>query len=269
MSIHAVLLAMSVCAVISTGASRPFAKQPADQQQARLTAFVLSLGLSVGNAACLLPDVPAWYSLTVVTLTTAGLFWVVASLLAATRRDQARATQARAAEHIAARTGAAGPGPTPAARDRQVCPGRRAHLRALPAPTDADGFSRPALGQTRPGRPRLAVVSAALTDDAGPTLGAPFTTAPPLSSLRAYPVATRAELNAATPIQTHPQAVYVARDIASYARERPGGRGRVSGPSTLRSVQARMVFAAHWRARVSAAYDDELPLPPRLGDRHA
>ena len=194
---------------------------------------------------------------------------VVASLLAATRRDQARDTQARAAERIAARTGAASSGPTPAAHDRQVCSARRADLRALPAPTDADGLSRPALGQTRPRRPRLAVVSAALTDDAGPILGAPLTDAPSPSSLRAYPVATRAELNAATPIQTHPQAVYVARDITSYTRDRSGGRGRASGPSTLRSVQARMVFAAKWRARVSAAYDDELPLPPRLGDQHA
>ncbi|MEP7160443.1 MAG: hypothetical protein ABI746_05035 [Dermatophilaceae bacterium] len=172
MSVHAVLLAMSVCAVISSGASRPFAEQRADQQQARLTAFVLSLGLSVGNAACLLPDVPAWYSLAVVTLTTAGLFWVVASLSAATRQDQARAAQALVAERIAARTCAASPGPMRAPRGRQVCPGRGADLRALPAPTGADGPSRPALGQTRVARPRLAVVSATLTDDAGPTSGA-------------------------------------------------------------------------------------------------
>lgn len=251
-------------------------------------ALLISGALTVGNAACLLPDVPTWYSASLVTLTLVGLFWVIAATLSAQRDAAVADRQERAAGRLRDSTSAAPANPrggAPAARCEQ--PRRetpRGQLHALPGPTDPDGPARPSLGRTRPRRPHLSVVTATLVRDPDapatprqvpppaaaptrPSSAAVVTDLPALSAAQrirgAQDVVTRADLNVATPIGTHPQALYVARDIATYSEPARVRRARFA------RVQARATLVAAWRARLAAAYDGEPAPPTRLRDTRA
>ncbi len=345
MSIHAVLLAVSGCALLSAVAGGPLASRTPQLRQTRLMALLISGALMVGNAACLLPDVPTWYSATLITLTTVGLFWVIAATLSAQRDAAAQARQERAAERIRQSAAPARPpaqgsaqgsargsdGPRESARparcERPRQDTSRGGLYALPTPTDPDGPARPALGRSRPGRPHLTVVQATPVAEAG--AAAPSSSAPSRSAAllapRALPrpsaaavvtnlpalpaaqrtaqaaaqasavapasdhatrtadravstrtgdravatrtgdrsVATREDLNAVTPLGTHPQSLYVARDIATYSEPDRARQRRFA------RVDARATLAAAWRARVADAYDDTPRPVTRLRDTRA
>ncbi len=324
MSIHAVLLAVSGCALFSALAGGPLAARTPQLRQMRRMALLISSALTVGNAACLLPDVPTWYSATLVTLTTVGLFWVVAATFKAQRDAAVQARQERVAQQLRGGSGAtraAQPSASPGAARRTACgqPRRetpRGELHALPTPTNPDGPARPALGRNRPGRPHLSVVTATPVPESRATTSSLGTTRPtPSAAARALPrpsaaavvtdlptlpaaqrhqltdvvppmlraaptppsrsglaavarsaepsLVTRADLNATTPRGTHPQALYVARDITTYSEPARSRRDRFA------RVQARATLAAAWRARVADAYDDEPSPPTRLRDTRA
>lgn len=307
MSIHAVLLVVSGCALLSAVAGGPLASRTPQLRQMRCMALLISGALTVGNAACLLPDVPTWYSATLVTMTTVGLFWVVAATLKAQRDAAVQARQERAATRLREGAATAQPpgqsagGPrrgaptTRCERSRQDTP--RGELYALPTVTDPDGPARPALGRSRPGRPHLSVVAATPIPPAGttpssapsrsgarlapraltrPAAAAVVTDVPALpaarlnaqrsagafdaaraSDLDTRPaeraVATRRDLNAATPLGTHPQSLYVAGDIATYSEPARARSRRIA------RVEARATLAAAWRARLADAYGDTPP----------
>lgn len=80
-ALHLGLLAASVSLLGITAA----ASEPMRRREASLPAlgYVTGTGLTVGNAACLLPSTPPWYSALLVALSVAGVLWFVASIVSA------------------------------------------------------------------------------------------------------------------------------------------------------------------------------------------
>ncbi|WP_168582687.1 hypothetical protein [Gephyromycinifex aptenodytis] len=80
-ALHLGLLAASVSLVGITAAT----SESLRRRESTLPAlgYVVGTGLSVGNAACLLPSTPLWYSALLVPLSVAGMLWFLASVASA------------------------------------------------------------------------------------------------------------------------------------------------------------------------------------------
>lgn len=93
-TLHLALLAASVGCLVVTAVAGP--------ALARIDAHLPMLGvvvggaLALGNAASLLPEVPAWYSATLVVATIAGVAWLASSVAATRGRRGAGAREAAA-----------------------------------------------------------------------------------------------------------------------------------------------------------------------------
>lgn len=68
MSVHLILLALSCGALAASAAGGPFIGITRDLRRARQISILVSATLVTGNAVCLLPGTPAWYSAALVTL---------------------------------------------------------------------------------------------------------------------------------------------------------------------------------------------------------
>ncbi|GAB78785.1 hypothetical protein SAMN05421595_2439 [Austwickia chelonae] len=85
MSVHLLLLTSSCCALAAAAAGSPLTGASVEEHRARQLTLLVASALVVGNAVCLLPETPAWYSAALVALTAAGLVWSVVSLVGARR----------------------------------------------------------------------------------------------------------------------------------------------------------------------------------------
>ncbi|WP_116111940.1 hypothetical protein [Austwickia chelonae] len=85
MSVHLLLLTLSCCALAAAAAGSPLSGASVEEHRARQLTLLVASALVVGNAVCLLPETPAWYSVALVSLTAAGLVWSVVSLAGARR----------------------------------------------------------------------------------------------------------------------------------------------------------------------------------------
>lgn len=269
MSIHLVLLTLSCCALAAAAAGGQLAGLTEDSLRARQMALLVSGALVAGNAACLLPVTPGWYSAGLVALTFAGLVWLAVSTVAARsqRRRNVRTTVAPGVT-VAARptviTGVA----TTTAQTRSAARTDRPHFAVLPA--TAVGGGTIAAPATLPAA--LATVPAAsptLSDQAS----YPVVQATPLDSpaegvqwdaglLAAYlserTLVTRADLDTIGSRGARAQNVGIARRIGSYAPE--AAKRRAAG-SAFRQ-RAHALDGSVLRAQLRSAYDDA-PAPQR------
>lgn len=80
--LHLSLLAASAALVAGTTAGGALLRQR--QKDLPLLGHITGGALVVGNAACLLPSTPAWYSAAMVAFTVAGFVWFAVSVVTAT-----------------------------------------------------------------------------------------------------------------------------------------------------------------------------------------
>lgn len=250
MSIHLVLLVSSCCAFAAAAAGGQLGGLTADTARARQMAMLVSASLMLGNAACLLPDTPAWYSVAVVALTFGGLVWLAVSMLAAVRGRAAHA----ATPYVVARPAAAAtrlatprsdlhavisPVATDAPAQLPAAATARPHLAVLPG-----GLARPEAAQ-RPAAAAYPVVEATVTGPA-PSHGRATTDAPYLSERS---LLTRADLDTIGSPAARAQNVQIARYVgreATKERRAPGSAfpARVPSPDLQRMrAQLRAVYA--------------------------
>lgn len=241
MSLHLVLLTVSCCALAVSAAGSPLAGLTADLRRAQRLSLMVAGALVIGNAACLLPDTPRWYSVLVTVLTGAGLVWSAMSVFTAQRTARsAAASQRGEGRHLTlAHVSQQG-----AATENALSTVPRPHLALLP------GGRHPEYG-----------AAASRTPSAGPTV------------VQAHPVAydwdedldwdevptiTRHHLDTVGHRGARAADVYVAQEIDTYAA--PGDHRR-----TL--VRRAHADRAALRSRVQAAYDGTTPAPRPRGTR--
>lgn len=293
MSIHLALLTLSCCALAAATAGSQLAGLTEDAVRAQQMALLVSGALVAGNAACLLPDTPAWYSAALVSLTCAGLVWLAVSLVAA-RRGEARRGEARRARVTAGAMDRAPANPRPATPRTAAAP-------VLAAPTltvvSAAGPRTPldeATDDLPAARPHLALLPGGLA--AAPQAAAE---PPTYAVVQATPVAdtprhnpsdnpseirwdgdgngtvlaaylserslvTRADLNTIGSPGARAHNVEIARRIGSYAPE--AARRRAAG-SAFRQ-RAHALDGSVLRAQLRSAYEDTPP-PRRTPDGQA
>lgn len=160
MSIHLVLLTLSSCALAAAAAGGQLAGLTNDTVRARQIALPVTGALVVGNAVCLLPETPAWYSVALIALTFAGLTWLAVSTVAA-RRDARRRTAVRAGTRYG--TGGAAAGPASSPPSVVSVTSVRSAASTGPAASNAS---------TRPPAPRVAIVSSIPADQVETTASA-------------------------------------------------------------------------------------------------
>lgn len=273
MSIHLVLLTLSCCALAAAAAGGQLAGLTEDSLRARQMALLVSGALVAGNAACLLPDTPGWYSAALVAHTFAGLVWLAVSTVAARsqRRRNVRTTVAPGVT-VAARptviTGVA----TTTAQTRSAARTDRPHFAVLPG-----GLAATAVRGGTIAAPATLPAALATVPAASPTLSDqasyPVVQATPLDSpaegvqwdaglLAAYlserTLVTRADLDTIGSRGARAQNVGIARRIGSYAPE--AAKRRAAG-SAFRQ-RAHALDGSVLRAQLRSAYDDA-PAPQR------
>lgn len=85
MSVHLLLLTVSCCALAAAVAGAPLTERGTKSLQAGRLALLVSGALVLGNAVCLLPGTPAWYSAGLIALTFSGLVWLAVAMIVAAR----------------------------------------------------------------------------------------------------------------------------------------------------------------------------------------
>lgn len=83
-AVHIVLLALSCCCLAAGAAGgRWLSSRGTDVRTIQTMSAVIGTALAIGNAACLLPATPHWYSVAMVAATAAGLVWLAVSVASA------------------------------------------------------------------------------------------------------------------------------------------------------------------------------------------
>lgn len=85
-TIHLSLLAASAVLVAATAAGNAGLSRRG--RDLPLIGYIIGGALVVGNAACLLPTAPRWYSVVMLTVSLAGFAWFFVSVASAGRPDQ-------------------------------------------------------------------------------------------------------------------------------------------------------------------------------------
>lgn len=85
--VHLVGMALAGMAAAVTVAAGPQLRRTSGGVQLQLVGLITATALVVGNAVCVLPGTPNWYSMVVFTATAAGLGWLVATLSGAISRS--------------------------------------------------------------------------------------------------------------------------------------------------------------------------------------
>lgn len=81
--VHLVCLALSAMAAAATVAAGRRLRRTSGGVQMQSVGLITATALVLGNAVCVLPGTPLWYSLVLLTATAAGLGWLVTTLAAA------------------------------------------------------------------------------------------------------------------------------------------------------------------------------------------
>ncbi len=80
-TIHMLLLAVSCCALAASAAGgRWLRRSGAPAEPLQTLGMIIGTALIIGNAACLLPGTPRWYSVAMVAATAAGLVWLTVTV---------------------------------------------------------------------------------------------------------------------------------------------------------------------------------------------
>ena len=80
-TIHMLLLAVSCCALAASAAGgRWLRRSGTPAQPLQMLGLIIGGALIIGNAACLLPGTPRWYSVAMVAATAAGLVWLTVTV---------------------------------------------------------------------------------------------------------------------------------------------------------------------------------------------
>lgn len=102
--LHIVLLAGSVgIAAVASASGGLRQRASRDGLNVQLVAYVVAGALTVGNAACLLPGTPLWYSAALVASTVSAVAWLLVSVVRVNRENARRAALATATRRAAAR----------------------------------------------------------------------------------------------------------------------------------------------------------------------
>ena len=257
MSIHLLLLTLSVCALAASAAGDGLAGITTDTRRARQMALLVTLTLSVGNAVCLLPDTPRWYSSALVALTFGGLVWVVVS----------RRTARRAAHRLAAAAPASAVAGVVLSRGDRAVGSSAGTPRAVPHLRVVSATPAAAVRPSTMARPHLAALPGGRAEHSGGGSEHPTVVATPVSDwdegvhwddafladyLADRPVVTKADLDRVGAPGSRAQSVEIARRVSTLAPE--AGRRRARGSA----FRARMHAAngAVQRDQVRAAYED-------------
>lgn len=84
--VHLVCMALAGLAAAATVAAGPRLRRTSGGVQVQFVGLITATALVVGNAVCVLPGTPGWYSMVLITATAAGLGWLVTTLAGAMNR---------------------------------------------------------------------------------------------------------------------------------------------------------------------------------------
>lgn len=80
---HMVFLVFAAMAGAATVVTGPLLRRTSGSVRLQLVGLITATALVVGNAVCVLPGTPAWYSTVVIVATAAGLSWLVTTMVGA------------------------------------------------------------------------------------------------------------------------------------------------------------------------------------------
>ncbi|MBW3086844.1 hypothetical protein KEM60_03073 [Austwickia sp. TVS 96-490-7B] len=216
MSVHLALLALSCAVLAATVAGGGLIGLNSDSQRVRQVAVVIATALVVGNAVCLLPGAPQWYSVAVTALTAGGLAWAAMSWMVARRSARPVVT---------------------------TVTGGRPQLTLIPGGYTPQG---PVPSSTIQPYDEVAAY-----DDSESSWdeGVRWHQAVVLAERACV---TRQDLDQVGPVWARSQDVYVSRSVGTYAPQ--AGRRRAAGSQF--SARAHVAGGRVTRAQVRSAYED-------------